>query len=101
MLRDGNVANLPNLTTDDVRRANELYGKTADFVRDRMTWKKVSRAIVEDNLVLEEKWLSLYTDVMNVDGQRFLITICNTLHLTLQVGIEQESQNVLGPALKG
>jgi hypothetical protein len=33
MLRDGNVANVPNLTTEDIRRAYELYGKAPEFVR--------------------------------------------------------------------
>jgi hypothetical protein len=27
MLREGNVMNLPNLTAEDIRRANELYTK--------------------------------------------------------------------------
>jgi hypothetical protein len=30
-----------------------------------------------------------------------MITVCNPLQLTLQVNIERESQNVLGPALQG
>jgi hypothetical protein len=39
--------------------------------------------------------------MMYVDGQWFLITVCNPLQVTLQIHIEQESQNVLGPALQG
>jgi hypothetical protein len=45
-----------------------------------MTHKKASRAIVEDDLVLAEKKLTLYTDAMHVEGQRFLapyVTPCN------------------------
>jgi hypothetical protein len=60
-----------------------------------MIHKKVSMAIVEEDLILEEKWLTCYTDVMHV--QRFL----NPLQITLRVHIEWESQSVLGPALKG
>jgi hypothetical protein len=101
MLRDGNITNLPNLTSEDVRRANELFGNTPEFVRGRMTRKKVSRAVVDDGLVLEEKKLTLYTDVMHIDGQRFLVTVCDPLQLTLQVNVERELQNVLGPALQG
>jgi hypothetical protein len=48
-----------------------------------MTYKKVSRAIRDDDLVLAEKKLSLQTDVMHIDdGQRFLVTICNPLQIT-------------------
>jgi hypothetical protein len=101
MLRDGNIMILPNLMAEDVRRANELYGKTAEFIRGRMTHKKVSRAIVEDDLVLKERQLILYTDIMHVDGQWFVITVCNPMKITLQVHIEQELQNVLGLALQG
>jgi hypothetical protein len=101
MLRDGNVANVPNLTTEDIHRAYELYGKAPEFVRGRMTRKKASRAIIEDDLLLAEKRLTLYTDVMHIDNQRFLVTVCDPLQLTLQVCVERESQNVLGPALQG
>jgi hypothetical protein len=36
-----------------------------------------------------------------VDGQRFLVTVCEPLQLTIQVAVEQESQGVLRPALQG
>jgi hypothetical protein len=101
MLRDGNIANIPNLTTEDIRRAYELYGRAPEFVRGRLTRKKASRAIIEDDLLLAEKRLTLYTDVMHIDNQRFLVTVCDPLQLTLQVCVERESQNVLGPALQG
>jgi hypothetical protein len=45
--------------------------------------------------------LMLYTDVMHVDSQRFLVTVCDPLQLTLQINEERESQSVLGPALQG
>jgi hypothetical protein len=38
---------------------------------------------------------------MHVDGQRFLVTVCEPLQLTIQVAVERESQGVLGPALQG
>jgi hypothetical protein len=85
LLRDGNAMNLSNLTAEDIPRANELYGLTAEFVRGRITHKKASRAIVNEDLVLQEKWLTLYTNIMHVDNQNFLITICNPLQITLQV----------------
>jgi hypothetical protein len=99
MLRDGNITNVPNLTTEYIRRAYKLYGKTPEFVRGRMTHRKASRAIIEDDLVLAEKQLTLNMDVMHIEGQRFLVTVCDPLQLMLQVCVKRESQPVLGPEL--
>jgi hypothetical protein len=44
-----------------------------------MTNKKVTRAVVNDDLLLEEKKAILHTDVMQIDTQQFLITVCNLL----------------------
>jgi hypothetical protein len=60
-----------------------------------MTHKKVSQAIVDDDLVLQDKRLTLHTDIMHNDGQNFLNTACNPLHIRLQVHIEWELQAVL------
>jgi hypothetical protein len=66
-----------------------------------MTKKKISRAKIDDNLILKEKRQALYSDVMNIDGQKFLITTCEPLQLTLQCPITSESQNQLGLGLQG
>lgn len=42
---------------------------------------------------MAEKNLMLYTDVMHVEGQRFLVTVCDPLQLTLQVCVERELQS--------
>ena len=81
MLQDGNMTGMLNLTAQDVHRAYQLYGNTLEFVRGRMTNKKVTRAVVDDDLLLEEKKAILHTDVMQVDMQRFLITVCNPLQI--------------------
>jgi hypothetical protein len=101
MLQDGSVAGMPNLTSQDVHRAYQLYGSAPEFVRGRMTNRRVTKAVVDDGLLLEEKKAILHTDVMQIDSQRFLITVCNPLQITLQVPIERESQAVLGMALQG
>jgi hypothetical protein len=101
MLQDGNLTHLPNLTGQDVRRAYDLFGNSSEYVWGRMTQKPVKKAIVEDDLKLDQKKQVLHTDVMHVDGQHFLVTVCKPLQLTIQVAVEQESQGVLGPALQG
>jgi len=101
LIQDGNFSHLPNLTAKDVQRAYDFFGKSAAFIRGRMTKQVVKRAVVDDDLVLEEKNLVLHSDVIHVDRNMFLVTVCNPLQLTVQVHIERESHSVLGMALQG
>jgi len=101
LLQDGNFSHLPNLTAKDVRRAYDLFGKSVAFVRGRMTKQAVKRATVDEDLVLEEKNLILHLDVMHIDKNLFLVTVCDPLQLMLQVHIERESHAVLRMALQG
>jgi hypothetical protein len=66
-----------------------------------MTKKKVSRASIDESLILDEKKQVLYSDVMHVDSNKFLITVCEPLQLVMQCRIERESQSELGFALQG
>ncbi len=79
----------------------ELYGAHPEYVRGKMVKKKASRAVIDDNLVLDEKKQTLYTDAMHIDGRKFLVTVCEPLQLMLQCKIEREMQQVLGMALQG
>ena len=101
LLQDGNFLHLPSLMAKDVRWAYDLFGKSTAFVQGRMTKQVVKRAIVNDDLVLEEKNLTLHSDVMHIDKNLFLVTVCDPLQLMLQVHIERESHTVLGMALQG
>ncbi len=49
---------------------------------------------------MRKKKQTLYTDVMHIDGSKFLVTVCEPLQLTLQCKIERETQQVLGMALQ-
>ena len=46
---------MPVLSAADMRRAYELYGVYPEYVRGKMVKKKASRAVVDDDLVLDEK----------------------------------------------
>ena len=67
-----------------------MYGSPPEFVRGKMTKKKVSRASIDESLMLDEKKQVLYSDVMHVDSNKFLITVCKPLQLTIQNCIERE-----------
>jgi hypothetical protein len=55
LVEDGNITDMPTLTREDVRRAYEIYGSRPEFVRGKMTRKKVSRASIDESLMLDEK----------------------------------------------
>jgi hypothetical protein len=50
--------------------------------------------------MLDEKRQVLYSDVMHIDSNKFLITVCESLQFTIQNRIERETQNELGLALQ-
>ncbi len=87
LVEDGNITGLPGLTAEDVRRAYELYGQHPAYVRGKTVKKKTGRAIVDDDLVLDEKKQMLYTDVLHLDGEKFLVTVCKPLQLMIQCRI--------------
>jgi hypothetical protein len=43
------------LTAEDIKRAYDLYGEPVGSVRGKMTKKKASRALYDDNLLMDEK----------------------------------------------
>jgi hypothetical protein len=55
LIQDGNIANMPMLTAEDVRRAFELHGEPVGSVHGKMTQKKVGRAVYDDDLIMDEK----------------------------------------------
>jgi hypothetical protein len=58
----------------------ELYGYPTGYEQGKMTRRKVSWAIVDDDLILDQKKQMLHTDVMHMDSNMFLFTLCKPLH---------------------
>jgi hypothetical protein len=50
---------------------------------------------------MREKAQVLHTDVMHIDGFKFLISVVEPLQLTVQTSLENESADQLGLALQG
>jgi hypothetical protein len=84
----------------DIKQAYELYGEPVGSVRGKMVKKKQSRAIYDGNLILDKKKQVIHTDVRHLDGQHFMITVCEPLQLLLQCPIERETALVLGNTLQ-
>ena len=101
MLQDGNITNLPNITVEDLSRAYDIYGKSPEFLRGKMTKRKVSRAVIDTELLMEEKSQVLYSGMTHIDGSKFLITTGDPLQLTQLCLVTSESANQLGLGLQG
>ena len=69
LIQDRNITGMPAITIEDLRRAYKIYGTPPEFVRGRMTKKKVSRAVIDNAIVMEEKRQASSSDVMHIDGQ--------------------------------
>jgi hypothetical protein len=101
LLTDGNVRGMPVLTVADLQRAYKVYSLHPEYVRGQLTKNKVSRSQVDLGLRSTDKNLRLYTDVMHLEGNMFLVTVADPLNLILQSYIENEGRMSLGMALQG
>jgi hypothetical protein len=102
LIHDGNVRGLPvALTKADIECAYKIYGVHPEYVRSQMTNQKVSRAQVDLGLHSTDKRLRVYTDVMHIDGQMFMISVTDPLNLALQTKVQSKNRLELGMALQG
>jgi hypothetical protein len=76
LIQDGNIANMPLLTAEDVKRAFELYGELVGSVDGKMTKRKVNRVVYDDDLIMDERKQVLYSDIMHLDSHKFLVRVC-------------------------
>jgi hypothetical protein len=81
LIKDGNFTHMLMLTAGDIKRAYDLFIEPVAHVHGMITMKKARRALYYDNLVMDQRKQTLHTDVMHLDGQHFLITVCEPLQL--------------------
>jgi hypothetical protein len=55
LIQDGNFQHMPMLTANDIKRAYKLYGEPVGSIQGKMTKRKVSRAVYNDELVMDTK----------------------------------------------
>jgi hypothetical protein len=80
---DGNIQNMPNITSAGIQRSMQIYGLYPEYVRGKLTRKILPRERVNPMLRSYNKQQTMYTDVMHIDGKRFLITMTQPLNLKL------------------
>jgi hypothetical protein len=101
ILQDGNIFGLPHFTRQDIQRAYDVYGVSPEYVHGEMTACLVGRTPVDHTAVMKEKLQVLYTDVMHIDSQKFLISVVEPLQLTIQAYLQNETASQLGLGLQG
>lgn len=60
MIQDGKIITIPSLIRVDLWRASELFGSLKEYIQVKMTSRKESRVIIDNDLVLDEKKQMLY-----------------------------------------
>jgi hypothetical protein len=74
LFQDGNIFGLPELTREDLFRAYDIYGILIAYVLGKLTEKATAHAAIDPSVVMREKVQKLPTDVMHIDGHKFLIS---------------------------
>jgi hypothetical protein len=99
LLGDGNVLDMPALTRSDVVRAYEIFGQSPEYVRGKLTKKKVGRVNFDVALRSQEPQ-TLWSDVMHIDQQLFFVSVADPMQLILLNHIKIEDAESLGEALQ-
>ena len=99
MVQDGNVTDVP-LTATDIRRAFKIYGRPTEAIRGKTTKNKISRQVTEIGIKEQRTEQVLYTDVMKVRRQAFLVSLVEPLQILIQTMAGRETAESLGKALQ-
>ncbi len=84
LFQEGNIFGLPNLNSEDLIRAYDIYGVPVAYVRDKMTHQAIACAVIDPGAIMREKTQTLYTDIVHINGRKFLISVVEPLQLTIQ-----------------
>ena len=102
LVSDGNLLNC-DVTANDIRMTFEVdtvSGITPAMAKGKTVKGHPPRLQTDDSIKSEVVKQQLYTDVMHVNDQKFLLSVAEPLHLTLCTPIDRESTHALGMALQ-
>jgi hypothetical protein len=95
----GNVSDMPALTHSDITRAYDIFGQPPEYVRGKLTKKKVNRATFDVALRSNEAQ-TLWSDVIHIDQNSFFVTVSEPMQLVMVNSIRSEDTESLGEALQ-
>jgi hypothetical protein len=99
LVRDGNVLDMPAITSSDIVRAYDIFGQTPEYVRGKLTKKKVNR-INFDAALRSTDAQNLWSDVMHIDRSSFFVSVVEPMQLVMLNFIKNEEAESLGEALQ-
>jgi len=101
LLEYGNLQHVPDITHADIVQASKMYASLAEYIREKLTKKTASSVFLNDALHSENKSHCKYSNVMHVDGEKFLMSsVTDLLQLALQSCLASEGKMSLGMALQ-
>jgi hypothetical protein len=99
LLGDGNILDMPALTRADIIRAYDIYGQPPEYVRGKLTKRKVSRVPFYTALRSEEAQ-TLQADVMHTEQNSFFVSVAEPMQLIMINHIKSEDAESLSGALQ-
>jgi hypothetical protein len=99
LVGDGNVLDMPALNRSDIVRAYNIFGQPPEYVRGKLTKKKVNRTTFDVALRSNEAQ-TLWSDVMHIDQSSFFVTVSEPMQLVMVNYIKNEDAESLGEALQ-
>ena len=101
LVQDNNVEDI-HVTAHNVRSAFDIYGMPFESVRGKGTKKKVRKKDNDLSIKAEQPLPQrMYSVVLAVREQKFLMTLVEPLGLVLTTHMERETTEELGLALQG
>jgi hypothetical protein len=99
LVGDGNILDMPALTRSDIVRAYDIFGQPSEYVRGKLTKKKVNR-VTFDAALRSEEVQTLWADVMHIDQNSFFVSVAEPMQLIMLNSIRSEDAESLGEALQ-
>jgi hypothetical protein len=99
LVGDSNVLDMPSLTRGDIIRVYDIFGQPPQYVRGKLTKKKVNR-VTFDVALRSNGAQTLWCNVMHIDQNSFFVTVSEPMQLVLLNHIKSEDADALGEALQ-
>jgi hypothetical protein len=99
LVGDGNILDMPALNQSDIVRAYEIFGQPPEYVRGKLTKRKVNRANFDAALRSEDEQ-TLWANVMHIDQTSFFVSVAEPMQLIILNHIKSEDADSLGEALQ-
>lgn len=98
-LKYGNIDNV-DVTIEDVNRAYDIYGNNVAAIRGKSTRPKPSP--IDPNIKIDKGEVKkgiISTDIMNINGQKFIVGVLDEIGMVMTVHIPNKSASIIRQAL--